>query len=96
MYPQITPKIGIKYATVDVFTAPIFSIKRIYPKKANPVEINANHNTENIVWVDGNCEGKLNRENGIKIKEAKMSDQPIKTTAFVLKAYFSMLVLCRF
>ena len=35
-------------------------------------------------------EGKLNRENGIKIKEAKMSDQPIKTTAFVLKAYFSM------
>ena len=32
--PQIMPKTGRKYATVEVFTAPILSINLTYPMKA--------------------------------------------------------------
>ena len=40
------PKTGKKYATVDVLTAPIFSISLTYPKKAKPVETPPNHATD--------------------------------------------------
>ena len=52
------PKTGKKYATVDVLTAPIFSINLTYPKKAKPVETPPNHATDKKASDDGISGGK--------------------------------------
>ena len=78
----------MKYATVAVFTAPTFSIKRTYPRNAIPVEIIPSQRIDKITLLEGNCEGKLMMVNGRRKIDASTRDQPIKTIVFVLYANF--------
>ena len=86
--PHIIPKIGKKYATVEVLTAPIFSIKYTYPKKARPVDMPPNHNADNKAFEDGISEGKLKTVIGIIINELNTIDHPTKTNLLVEAEYF--------
>ena len=56
--PQIIPKTGRKYATVEVFTAPILSISLTYPIKPRPVEIAPNQTADDIAATQGNDDGR--------------------------------------
>ena len=82
------PNIGRKYATVEVFTAPIFSIRYTYPKNANQVEIDPSQAAAVKAFIDGIWVGKLSSVNGIIIKALKTIDHPIKTNLSVCCEYF--------
>ena len=82
------PKTGKKYATVDVLTAPIFSINLTYPKKAKPVETPPNHATDKKASDEGISDGKKNNVTGIIIKALKIIDQPINTSLLVFAEFF--------
>lgn len=56
--PQIIPKTGRKYATVEVFTAPILSISLTYPIKPRPVEIAPSQIADDIAAAEGNDDGR--------------------------------------
>ena len=56
--PQIIPKTGRKYATVEVFTAPILSINLTYPIKPKPVEIAPSHIADEIAAAQGTTVGR--------------------------------------
>ena len=56
--PQIIPKTGRKYATVDVFTAPILSINHTYPIKPKPVEMAPSQIADEIAAAEGIDSGR--------------------------------------
>ena len=88
IFPQIIPNTGKKYATVEVFTAPTFSISLTYPMNERPVETIPNHNMERIASLDGNESGIEKAENGISKIVPITRDQPINTNLFIDTQYF--------
>ena len=56
--PQTMPNTGRKYATVEVFTAPILSINLTYPIKPKPVEIAPSQIADEIAAADGIDSGR--------------------------------------
>ena len=88
IFPQIIPNTGKKYATVEVFTAPTFSISLTYPINERPVETIPSHNMERIASLDGNESGIEKAENGISKIVPITRDQPINTNLFIDTQYF--------
>jgi hypothetical protein len=88
--PQIIPNTGRKYATVDVFTAPTFSMRRTYPINDKPVETTPSQRTDKIALFDGKDVGRLNKEIGKSKIVPNINDQPISTILLIFIQYFCM------